>query len=201
MELTRDAVAASLARFERRTSDAAGGHAAVGFVLAPSPRGDGTDFLITMRSPRLRAHASQWALPGGRIDAGESVEQAALRELDEELGVRLDEDAVLGRLDDYATRSGFRITPVVVWAGDDPIEPIPNPDEVHAVHRVPVRDLDVEPRFVAIPESPRPVIQVPILGSRIHAPTGAILYQFREVVLHGRATRIDHIEQPVFAWR
>lgn len=201
MELTRDAVAASLDRFERRTADSTGGHAAVGFVLAPSPRSDGTDFWITRRSPRLRAHAGQWALPGGRVDAGETAEQAALRELDEELGVRLSERAVLGSLDDYVTRSGFRITPVVVWAGDDPVEPVPNPDEVHAVHSVAVRDLDVEPRFVTIPESPRPVIQVPILGSRIHAPTGAILFQFREVVLHGRETRVDHVEQPVFAWR
>lgn len=201
MELTRDAVARALQRFDRRTVEAAGGHAAVGVVLHPSPRSDGTDFWITKRSPRLRAHAGQWALPGGRVDPGESAEEAARRELDEELAVGLGDDAVLGCLDDYVTRSGFRITPVVLWVDDGAVEPVPNPGEVASVHSVAVRDLDVEPRFVTIPESPRPVIQVPILGSRIHAPTGAVLFQFREVVLHGRATRVDEFEQPVFAWR
>ena len=45
------------------------------------------------------------------------------------------------------------------------------------------------------------MIQVPLFGRFVHAPTGAVLYQFREVVLHGRSTRVAHLEQPVFAWR
>jgi len=57
------------------------------------------------------------------------------------------------------------------------------------------------PILVTIPESERPVIQMPLLGTLIHAPTAAVLYQLREVVLHGRATRVDHFEQPVWAWR
>jgi len=71
------------------------------------------------------------------------------------------------------------------------------------VHIVPLEDLDAPdvPRFVSIPESDRPVIQVPLLGSLIHAPTAAVIYQMREVVSHGRATRVDHLEQPVWAWR
>jgi hypothetical protein len=109
---------------------------------------------------------------------------------------------VLGLLDDYETRSGFVITPVVVWAGDAPrLEP--NPAEVARAYVVPLAELDQPgtPRFITIPESDRPVVQMPLLGGVVHAPTAAVLYQLREVVLHGRPTRVDHLEQPVFAWR
>ena len=92
------------------------------------------------------------------------------------------------------------ITPVVVWCGR--IAALtPNPDEVASVHLVRFSELDVEPRFAAIPESPRPVIQLPLFGDYVHAPTAALLHQFREVALHGRPTRVAHYEQPVFAWR
>jgi 8-oxo-dGTP pyrophosphatase MutT (NUDIX family) len=175
--------------------------AAVAVVLLPDDDGRAC-FLLTRRAAGLRAHARQWALPGGRIDAGESAEAAALRELAEEVGLTLGDDAVLGRLDDYPTRSGFVITPIVVW-GDGAAELTLNPDEVVRVYRVPLDDLDRPevPILVAIPESERPVIQLPLLGSLIHAPTAAVLYQLREVVVHGRATRVDHFEQPVWAWR
>jgi hypothetical protein len=109
-------------------------------------------------------------------------------------------EAELGLLDDYPTRSGYVITPVVLWAGTDP--PLrPDPAEVAEVHRVPFEAIDVPPRFLAIPESDAPVIQVPLFGRFVHAPTAALLYQFREVVLHRRSTRVAHLEQPVFAWR
>jgi 8-oxo-dGTP pyrophosphatase MutT (NUDIX family) len=162
----------------------------------------GAAFLLCRRPSNMRRHAGQWALPGGRIDDGETPLDAALRELEEELGLRLAADSVVGWLDDYATRSGFVITPVVLWYGADPaLEP--DPDEVLAVYRVGIKALlDGEPRFVAIPESDRPVVQMPLGNDLIHAPTGAILYQFREVALRGRiGERIDHLEEPVFAWR
>jgi hypothetical protein len=116
--------------------------------------------------------------------------------------LKLTGDKLLGFLDDYPTRSGFVITPVVFWA-DDPGALSPNPAEVARVHLVPLEALDAPdvPRFISIPESDRPVIQVPLLGSLIHAPTAAVIYQMREVVSHGRATRVDHLEQPVWAWR
>jgi len=162
----------------------------------------GASFVLCRRSAGLNRHAAQWALPGGRLDPGESPIEAALRETDEEVGLRLEESAVLGLLDDYATRSGYVITPVVVWGGADALL-VPNPAEVLAAYRIGLHELlrDDSPRFVTIPESERPVVQVPLGGDLIHAPTGALLVQFRWVGLDGRVdTRVADFEQPVFAW-
>jgi len=175
--------------------------AAVAVVLLADDDGRAC-FLLTRRAATLRDHKGQWALPGGRIDTGETPTQAALRELSEEVGLTLGEDTVIGLLDDYGTRSGFIITPVVVWA--DPVgELVPNPTEVAHVYRVPLSDLERPdlPRTIAIPESDRPVIQIPLMSTLIHAPTAAVIYQMREVVVHGRPTRVEHFEQPVWAWR
>jgi 8-oxo-dGTP pyrophosphatase MutT (NUDIX family) len=156
--------------------------------------------LLTRRAAGLRAHAGQWALPGGRVDPGETVTEGALRELAEEVGLHLDGSAVLGRLDDYVTRSGYVMTPVVCWAG--PVgELVGAEDEVAAVHAVPLADLDVDPLFVRIPESDAPVIKLPLLGGHLHAPTAAVVYQFCQVACRGLETRVAHLEQPVFAWR
>jgi 8-oxo-dGTP pyrophosphatase MutT (NUDIX family) len=203
-ETLRARTRAHLAAFERQGLVPTGRRpAAVAVVLLADPDGRPC-FLLTRRAASLRSHARQWALPGGRIDEGEGAEQAALRELTEEVGVVLPPDAVLGLLDDYETRSGFVITPVVMWGGVD-LTLAPDPAEVAAVYRVPLSDLDAPevPRLITIPESDRPVIQIPIpvVSSLIHAPTGAVLYQLREVVMHGRPTRVAHFEQPVWAWR
>ncbi len=162
----------------------------------------GAAFLLCRRPSRMNRHAGQWALPGGRIDPGETALEAALREVDEEIGLRLADDAVVGWLDDYPTRSGYVISPVVLWGGADP-ELRPSPDEVLALYRIGLHALrDGEPRFVSIPESARPVVQVPLGNDLIHAPTGALLHQFRQVALAGRIDeRVDHLEQPVFAWK
>ena len=162
----------------------------------------GPAVLLTRRASRMRAHAGQWALPGGRLDADETPVDAARRELREELDLALPESAVLGVLDDYPTRSGYVITPVVLWGGADPAME-PQPDEVASVHRIAFRELcrPDSPRFVTIPESERPVVQVPIGGDLIHAPTGAVLLQFRRVAIEGGSERVAGYEQPVFAWR
>ena len=162
----------------------------------------GGAFLLCRRAAKLRRHAGQWALPGGRLDFGETPLQAALREVREELGLRLGSDDVLGWLDDYPTRSGFVITPVVLWAPANPTI-VPAPDEVLAVYRVGLHALlDSEPRFLTIPESDQPILQLPLGNDLIHAPTAAVLYQFRQVALLGQADeRVHHIGEPVFAWR
>lgn len=162
----------------------------------------GASFVLCRRSAGLNRHAGQWALPGGRLEPGESPIEAALRETDEEVGVRFDESDVVGVLDDYVTRSGYLITPVVVWGGSDVVLQ-PDPGEVLAAYRIGLHQLtrDDSPRFVSIPESDRPVVQVPLGGDLIHAPTGALLVQFRWVGLDGRANeRVADFEQPVFAW-
>jgi 8-oxo-dGTP pyrophosphatase MutT (NUDIX family) len=160
----------------------------------------GAAFILTRRAQRMSAHPGQWAFPGGRVDEGETAEEAARREIEEEVGL-CDLD-LLGRLDDYPTRSGYVITPFVFWAGAA-AEPTANPDEVASIHRIAITELlrPNSPRFVEIPESDRPVIQVPVGEDLIHAPTGAVMYQFRAVAYEGRDERVDEYDQPVFAWQ
>jgi len=176
--------------------------AAVAIVLLEADAAaDGTAFVLTRRASSLRSHRGQWALPGGRCDAGETPVTAALRELQEELGVALGEQHVLGLLDDYPTRSGYLITPVVVWGGAGAVL-APNPDEVASAHRIALAEIERDDAFdfTVIPESTRRVIRFRLNGSLIHAPTAAMIYQFGEV-LAGRATRVAELEQPVFAWK
>jgi 8-oxo-dGTP pyrophosphatase MutT (NUDIX family) len=191
-----------------------GRHAAVALAIADA--GHGADvpgmaigsawsreaaLLLTRRAPGLRHHPGQWALPGGRIEHGETPEAAALRELAEEVGLRLAPAAVLGRLDDFVTRSGFSITPIVVWAGVAR-RMAPQQDEVASIHRIPIAELmRADAPWLDHDEGEgEPVLRMPIGATWIAAPTAAILYQFREVCVHGRATRVAHFEQPRFAW-
>ncbi len=198
----REILSGHLARFDRR-GVALGDRraAAVAVVVVPAEEG-GAAVLLTLRASGLRRHGGQWALPGGRLDPGETPETAALRELEEEVGLALPADHLLGRLDDYPTRSGFVITPVVVW-GSAAAPLRANPHEVAGIHLVPLEEL-LDPESLvlqSIPQSDRPVLALSILGTLIYAPTAAVLHQFAEVAVAGRETRVAQYEQPVFAWR
>lgn len=200
-KLTRADIESRLRAFDARTVPL-GDRRAAAVVIAVMRGEDGTPvFPLTMRPAKMRAHAGQFALPGGRLDDGETARDAALRELREELGIEVGPGGVLGRLDDYVTRSGYVMTPFVVWSEQSVDALVPSPDEVAHVFVVPLGELDVPTRFVEIPGSPDPVACWPFRGDHIHAPTGAVIHQFCEVVLHGRPTRVDGLAQPSFAWR
>src|SRR3954451_11279406 len=203
-EATRQTIARRCAAFARLEPGGAAGlkRAAVAIALVDAGDGSGAAaLLLTLRASGLRAHSSQWALPGGRCDLEETPVMAALRELHEELGLGLKLDDVLGQLDDYPTRSGYLITPVVTWAAES-AKLAPNPAEVRSVHRIALGDVEQADAFdfVTIPQSERRVIRFRHAGRYIHAPTAALIYQFREV-LAGRDTRVAELEQPVFAWK
>ncbi len=202
--ILRETIATRISSFDRHAiTDPALRHAAVAIIVAAGEDAAEASVLLTRRPQHLNRHAGQYALPGGRMDAGETPEAAALRETMEELGLELKPSAILGSLDDYATRSGFRITPVVIWGG--PAFPLaPDPNEVARVFRIPLRELDAPevPDFQPPFDGTEPIFGVPLatLGHSLHAPTAAVLYQFREVALRGLATRVAHLEQPRFAW-
>lgn len=213
---TPDELRAVLARFELRPIDVQGRKRAA-VAVAVTEAGHGADvpgtptfaqwsetpaLLLTRRAATLSAHAGQWAMPGGRIDDGETPEAAALRELVEEVGLSLSRDAICGRLDDYATRSGYVITPIVVWAGAAR-DLTPNPAEVASIHRIPASEMlrDDAPLLNQVKGAEHPVLRMPVGERWIAAPTAAFIYQFREWCLLGRDTRVAHFDQPFFAWR
>lgn len=200
----RQRLSDNLKNFEIQPLDVEGlRSAAVALVVTSDPRG-AASILLTLRPARMGRHSNQYALPGGKVDPGETAAEAAFRELSEELGIDLPASALLGQLDDYPTRSGFRITPFVLWAGAD-ITITPEPTEVAEVHHIPFRELDSDaiPLFAPGETEDRPVLysNFPALGTQMYSPTASIIYQFREAALGGRPTRVSHFDQPRFAWR
>ncbi|MEX2554301.1 MAG: CoA pyrophosphatase [Actinomycetota bacterium] len=201
-EPLREKVAANLAGFDRvALDDDSLRRAAVAVTIAGDPDGKAS-FLITRRASKMKSHAGQWALPGGRIDSDETPEAAALRELYEEVGLTRAGGDVLGLLDDYPSRSGYLITPVVVWGTAEPSFSA-HEAEVASVHLIPLDELEKPgvPRLIPGTEPDRPIIQLPLMGRYVHAPTAVFLYQLREVGLHGRDTRVAHFDSPNFAWK
>ncbi|WP_051132971.1 NUDIX hydrolase [Nocardia paucivorans] len=211
----RALASARLAGFPRIAVDDTAGLRRAAVVLGVVGKTDGPLSVIVIKRAYRGRNAGQWALPGGRLEDGETAERAAIRELHEELGLRAHPEDVLGVLDDFPAASGFAITPLVVTLAD--ITGLrPDPGEVHSVHFVDLARLaaDDTPHWVHPVDalehgSPRAdtaesdesgLLQMR-LGPRmtIHAPTGALLWQFREIVLLGRApeqARVAHFRQP-----
>jgi 8-oxo-dGTP pyrophosphatase MutT (NUDIX family) len=208
-------IRSNLQEFNNRTHETEGvTQAAVAITIVDVSYGAGTHglpvykhrrndaaIILTRRASTMKDHAGQWALPGGRMEQGENPEDTALRELEEEVGLKLSHDRVIARLDDFTTRSGFVITPVVVWGGRD-VDLTPDPVEVASIHRIPITEFMREdaPLLDNIPGSGNPVLRMPVGNNWIAAPTAALLYQFREVAILGKKTRVAHFEQPLFAW-
>ena len=197
MDLIRDAVEKNLRRFERRQSELVQTPAAVAIVILLE--GGVPTIPIFQRPLNMRRHAGQMALPGGRLHDGEDLEECALRELAEEVGVTIARDDLLGRLDDFDTRSGFTITPVVVWSGAAPTTLRPSRGEVARLFLVPAPELQQAVAAADLSEPDR--FSLKFREVEVFAPTAAILYQFSEVALDGRPVRVADFFQPPWTHR
>lgn len=198
----RDRIAGHLDAFEHNDIDVGDRRqAAVALTIIESDDGTGTaSMLLTRRAPKMNKHAGQWALPGGRVDDGETPLEGARREMMEEVNLSLGESALLGRLDDLTSRSGYVITPFVFWA-EDLSSLKPNPGEVASIHRIPVNLFEGENaiQFIDQETTETPLLRLQLGENRIHAPTGAFLLQFWEVGVNGRDTRVDGYAHPEWA--
>lgn len=196
-EPLRDRLVSNLDQFESQKIEAQDlKQAAVALIVAPVEK-EGASLVVTKRVSKLRNHAGQWALPGGRIDPGETPLEAARRETEEEIGLTLAGDALLGRLDDFQTMSGYVISPFVFWAGPG-ASMTPNPDEVAFIQQFPFALFDSPDLVHLLPgrTDDAPVLRLLIGDTRIHAPTGAFMLQFYDVAVRGKATRVKHFGQP-----
>jgi 8-oxo-dGTP pyrophosphatase MutT (NUDIX family) len=192
-----------LAKWERyqADNDPAARRAAVAIVLFEGPQ-DSVVQLVIIKRALGYSNPGQWALPGGRIESGESAVVAALRELREETSLVAVPADVLGLLDDFLTTSGYIITPVVI-ALAGPQRPRRSPAEVASIHPIPLGRLMAPgvPRWKDDPCG-KELLQLPLRHDMIiHAPTGAILWQFAEVALRGRHTRVSELHEPAFTAR
>lgn len=193
----RHTVTENLRSFECRESAQPLTPAAVGVVLVMV---DGVPAVpIFQRTSSMKRHAGQMALPGGRRDEGETAERCAVREIAEELGLEVDQRDVLGKLDDFDTMSGFTITPVVLWSGADVGVMRPSDSEVARLVLVTIPELRETAHAAAKGESP--AFSMRFRAVEVFAPTAAILYQFSEVALEGRPSRVAAFYQPPFTHR
>ena len=196
----------NFAGFKRLAQDNVGStRAAVMLLVTRDPDTDEGSVVLTRRAKTLRRHAGQYALPGGRAEPGETPTETALRECREEIGLNPNAHQVIGLLDDFVTESGFCITPVIACM-DETLTPVPDPGEVERVFHIPLSELADAKTEVSRSETDESVrdgfsIMLPTVGHEVYAPTAAILFQFREVALLGRTTRVNDLGQPRFAWR
>ena len=193
--VTRTGIEANLRSFERVPSSGPQRPAAVAVVLLDN--GGAPCVPIFQRPADMSRHAGQMALPGGRLHDGETVLQAAIRELHEELGLAVEQSDELGRLDDFDTRSGFTITPVVFWSGARVADLRPSASEVGLIFLPTTADLE----SAADRAGKGAAFSMRLPGVEVFAPTAAMLYQFTEVALRGRTVRVADFHQPPWTHR
>jgi 8-oxo-dGTP pyrophosphatase MutT (NUDIX family) len=194
----REVICARLAAWNRSSAQQEPGLRRAAVAVTLIDRNRAAQVLIVKRVKR-GLNPGQWALPGGRVDAGEDSVTAALRELREETGMEAPPADVLGLLDDFVTTSGHLITPVVVAIAANQ-SPRRNTAEIASLHPIPLTRLlePGVPRWRQGPGNSR-LLQLPLRHDLImHAPTGAILWQFAEVALRGRDCRVSHLTEPAF---
>ena len=196
----RARMVANLSGFERREIDEPQRRAAT--AIAVVDHGGAAGYLFIRRALTMRRNPGQYALPGGRAEPGETTAETARRELAEELGVVLGPESVIGVLDDMPTRAGGVVTPVVLWAGGA-VTMTPDPDEVHDAWVRAVSELDhpEAPRWVTLDGVDGQVLRMPVGSEWINPPTATMLYQFREVALHGRVVRVHEVASPLWTAR
>ena len=190
-----DTIAANLRGFSRVPSNESLAPAAVAIVVMDADRAPCVP--IFQRTSNMSRHAGQMALPGGRLHEGESAEECAIRELHEELGLSVSSNNVIGMLDDFDTRSGFTITPVVIWADAPAAAVQPSKFEVAELYVIGIPEL----RAAVSSASPGDAFSLKLERIEVFAPTAAILYQFSEVALDGREARVTDFYQPPFTHR
>ncbi len=191
----RGTIETNLRGFTRVSSAATLKPAAVAIVVMDGRRTASVP--IFQRTSDMSRHAGQMALPGGRLHHGEGAGDCAIRELREELGLSVSSQDVVGLLDDFDTRSGFTITPVVVWADAEPALLQPSKHEVAQLFVIAITDL----RAAVSLARPGRAFSLKLERIEVFAPTAAILYQFSEVALDGRAARVADFYQPPFTHR
>ena len=156
-------------------------------LLALLERPSGPTVLFTERAAHLKDHAGQVSLPGGRLAAGETSADAALREAHEEVGLAPAAVEVIGSLDAFLTGTGFTVTPVVGVVRDRDFVATPDPREVAGVFEVPLGViLDRGAMGVGYFErhgSRLLTYELLYGGRRIWGATAAILRNFQDVIL------------------
>jgi 8-oxo-dGTP pyrophosphatase MutT (NUDIX family) len=155
-------------------------------VLVPFVKqGETWKILFSRRSEALTAHKGQIAFPGGGVEAGESLSDAAIREAEEEVGIPAERVELIGRLDDVVTNSGFLVAPFV-GVINGPIDYILQETEVSEVFEVPVEALlrpdKPEVRYVPFRNRRYPAYFYPYEGHEIWGLTGRMLKAMLDLV-------------------
>ncbi len=156
-------------------------------LLTLIERGTGTTVLFTERAAHLKDHAGQVSLPGGRLAAGETAAEAALREAQEEVGLPPENVDVIGSLDEFLTGTGFSVMPVVGVVGDRDFVARPDPREVAGVFEVPLAVIldrsALSAGYFERHGSRILTYELMFGGRRIWGATAAVLRNFQDVIL------------------